>query len=67
MSDWLLMIVTLSFNAVGALTVEDVRFQPMPEAQCRAVIQSMRTLYGRVGLACIGPQGQLVELEQVAE
>ncbi len=60
MPDWILVVVI-----PGALAVADVQMHPMPEAQCRAALRVMDPLSPeRLGLACIGPQGQTVEPEQ---
>lgn len=59
MPDWILIILI-----PGALAVSDVRLHPMPEAQCRAALQVMAPLTPKyLGLACIGPEGQRVEVE----
>ena len=57
MADWILVIVI-----PGVLAVTDAQMQPMPEAQCRAALQVMAPLTPKyLGLACIGPQGQILE------
>ncbi|WP_457647640.1 hypothetical protein [Profundibacter sp.] len=54
---WILIIVL-----PGTLGIESVQFERMPEAQCRAALTTMEPLKRKIGLACVGPDGQIVEM-----
>ena len=57
MVNWLFVVVVASsLSAVG-----EVKITPMTEAQCRAAVDLMRPLKGKLGAACVGPDGSTYE------
>lgn len=56
---WILII------AVGGWgRISEVRFERMPEAQCRAALEALSPIRTAVGTACVGPDGQIVDWDE---
>ena len=53
---WFLLVVTIGF---ASTSVSDVKIIQMTEAQCKAALIEMQPLKDHVGLACIGPNGEV--------
>jgi hypothetical protein len=56
MQPWLLIIVLPSLGGLDSMS-----FREMTEAQCRATLVVMAPAVGSIGLACVGPDGTIVE------
>lgn len=44
--------------------VGQIQIERMPEAQCLAVLEVMSPFVKHVSMACLGPEGEVVEFRQ---
>lgn len=60
--DWILILVIPGF-----MSVADVKFVPMTERQCRATLTrfapAAQIKPPQIGLTCVGPNGDVVTIE----
>jgi hypothetical protein len=59
MTGWILVVVIVAGGLTESRNAREVRLEPMPEAQCRAMLQVFSFVKG-VGVACVGPNGELI-------
>ncbi|WP_457650860.1 hypothetical protein [Profundibacter sp.] len=53
---WILIVLTPN------VTSYSLEFVPMPKEQCLAALKVMEPYHRKIGMACVGPDGQIVEM-----
>ena len=60
MSEWILLIALGGFINVGGVQVH----RDLTESQCRGALNAFRPLDGKIGVACISPDGAVINNER---
>lgn len=53
---WILIILTQNLSSYS------IEFEQMPKEQCLATLNLMERYHGKIGMACVGPRGQIIEM-----